>query len=546
MTNSIKDLNELSDLYFSHIAEQEGTDNTPEDVKVRVLQIVKAIRYKAKKEGGNIVKAFNDYMGGQSGVGAAERQMIKQRLGLSEEVGVATDKQQEAIRRAKIEREQDLKIKEKKKVKKETYSSWRDELREVADDIPVTDKEMEVKIKEKKVKNKVVINPPMQEEIKKMGGEILEMTEVEEQGSLVGLSPQEVTTMKRRALLDVRLSKLRQRSLSKVKPEEEDDVKKEDYETQKTAEVLGALKKKKKDFTKRYGKMGPDVMLDVAKKTVKRKGDTSKSDDRYAYEEYEDAVEYFYAEGINEEGIDLIIEEVGLDDFVDFVTDTEFLSEERAARKMNVRTLKATKKKAAEIKADKSDVVKKAGPKDVLQRAAALRGLKKRKLAKPAPKEVAKKDYDGDGKVETPKAEHRGSRNKAITKAVEKVKPTQPKKEVSKDGIRAKIKSAVDAGVKRHKKAVQPARVFAKGMKAGAKSAIKFAGKAKKAIVGEEVVDEAKVDTGSPEAKASARNVRNTPPGKDSKFDTSVFITRKPGESLDSARTRTRQKAHRA
>ena len=446
MTNSIKDLNELSDLYFSHIAEQEGTDNTPEDVKIRVMQIVKAIRYKAKKEGGNIVKAFNDYMGGQSGIGAAERQMIKQRLGLSEEVGVATNKQQEAIRRAKIEREQDLKIKEKKKVKKETYSSWRDELREVADDIPVTDKEMEVKIKEKKVKNKVVINPPMQEEIKKMGGEILEMTEVEE-----------------------------------------------DYETEKTAEVLGALKKKKKDFTKRYGKMGPDVMLDVAKKTVKRKGDTSKSDDRYAYEEYEDAVEYFYAEGINEEGIDLIIEEVGLDDFVDFVTDTEFLSEERAARKMNVRTLKTTKKKAAEIKADKSDVVKKAGPKDVLQRAAALRGLKKRKLAKPAPKEVAKKDYDGDGKVETPKAEHRGSRNKAITKAVEKVKPTQPKKEVSKDGIRAKIKSAVDAGVKRHKKAVQPARVFAKGMKAGAKSAIKFAGKAKKAIVGEEVKEEKKV-----------------------------------------------------
>ena len=46
------------------------------------------------------------------------------------------------------------------------------------------------------------------------------------------------------------------------------------------------------------------------------------------------------------------------------------------------------------------------------------------------------------------------------------------------------------------------------------------------------------------EAKASARNVRNTPPGKDSKFDTSVFITRKPGESLDSARTRKRRDAH--
>ena len=57
---------------------------------------------------------------------------------------------------------------------------------------------------------------------------------------------------------------------------------------------------------------------------------------------------------------------------------------------------------------------------------------------------------------------------------------------------------------------------------------------------------EAKVDTGSAEAKASARNKRNTPPGKDSKFDTSVFITRKPGESLDSARTRKRREAHAA
>ena len=36
----------------------------------------------------------------------------------------------------------------------------------------------------------------------------------------------------------------------------------------------------------------------------------------------EAAVEYFYEEGINEEGIDLIIEEVGLDDFVDFVDDS--------------------------------------------------------------------------------------------------------------------------------------------------------------------------------------------------------------------------------
>ena len=437
----------------------------------------------------------------------------------------------------------------------------------------------------------------------------------------------------------------------------------------------------------------------------------------------EAAVEYFYEEGINEEGIDLIIEEVGLDDFVDFVDDSaELLTEERAARKMNVRTLKATQKKAAEIKASKKDVVKRGTPADTVARARAERALKKRKLAKPAPKKeapkpVAKKDFDGDGKKETPKQEHRGVRNKKIAQAVKKVKPVQPKKRgpASKEGLRAKIKSAYEAGVKRHRKATQPVRVFHKGMKAGAKATVKFAGKAKKALVGEEVgvssaaamakarkeaelrkkeqeavdkekkalkkesasyetvkkgevlsalkrdnprkkkplsvadrdkiadkvvkdkgdtsksddryayesfqqeaierqakdrkklsqphsvsgsrrdhshdvdsaltdyvprkgkgrvrpaskkemrtsamrdagikvegfsnwrndLEEAKVDKGKSDAeKAEARNKRNTPAGKDRKFDTSVFITRKPGESLSSARARKRAEAH--
>ena len=182
---------------------------------------------------------------------------------------------------------------------------------------------------------------------------------------------------------------------------------------------------------------------------------------------------------------------------------------------MNVRTLKATQKKAAEIKAsNKSDVVKRGTPADTLARARAERAFKKRKLAKPAPKKEApapaptkakkaaavvkkarkatvakaRKDFDGDGKKETPKQEHRGVRNKKITKAVAKAKPAQPKKPVSKDGLRAKIKSAYEAGVKRHRKATQPVRVFHKGMKAGAKKAVKFAKDVKK-VVSEEAIE---------------------------------------------------------
>ena len=477
---------------------------------------------------------------------------------------------------------------------KSRLSNWKEEsdLYEVVTG-KMTDKEALKKVSEKKgINNKVEINPRLKEAVEDIGGEVVSVDEA------LAPSKQELAIMKKVNLLQLRLQKEKKKTTQKaeqsakqqedvpvqqeevgisssaamekarkeaqLKAKEEAAVKKakkvkEDYETKKRGEVLSALKRDKRPLSKKQKEK-------IASDIVKKKGDTSKSDDRYAYEEFEAAVEYFYEQGINEEGIDLIIEEVGLDDFVDFVDDSvELLTEERAARKMNVRTLKSTQKKAEEIKASTKDVVKKAGPKDVLSRARTERALKKRKLAKPAAKKEtptpekktaavvktarkatvakARKDFDGDGKKETPKQEHRGVRNKKITKAVAKVKPAQPKKPASKEGLRAKIKSAYEAGVKRHRKATQPVRVFHKGMKAGAKKAVKFAKDVKK-VVGEEYVDEAKVDTGSPEAKASARNVRNTPPGKDSKFDTSVFITRKPGESLDSARTRKRREAH--
>ena len=72
---------------------------------------------------------------------------------------------------------------------------------------------------------------------------------------------------------------------------------KEGYEEKKTSEVLAAFKRDPK-VRKRFEKVakkenGPgsvknraaDSMLQTAKDTAKRKGDTSKSDDRYAYEE---------------------------------------------------------------------------------------------------------------------------------------------------------------------------------------------------------------------------------------------------------------------
>ena len=63
------------------------------------------------------------------------------------------------------------------------YSNWRDDLREVVDatDVkPKTDTESEKEITEKKVKNKIVINPTMKEAFEEIGGTILEVVELDE------------------------------------------------------------------------------------------------------------------------------------------------------------------------------------------------------------------------------------------------------------------------------------------------------------------------------------------------------------------------------
>ena len=307
----------------------------------------------------------------------------------------------------------------------ESFSNWRDDLREIVDE---PESKAEKKVSEKKgISNKIVINPKLDEAIKEIGGELLEIAEIDKEKDTDDSKQKEIASKQKRA------SMIKKQVLMKK---------------------LQAVRAGSEDIVASYE---PEI---------------------------DAAVEYFYEEGLNEDGIDLLIEEVGLEEFVEFVTEDEFLTEERKARKMNVRTLKATKKKAEEIKADKSDVVKRGTPADTLARARTERSTKKPKLAKPA-----KKDHDGDGKIETPKAEHRGSRNKAITKAVTKAKATQPKKPASKEGIGSKIRGALRSAKARDLKGVRKVRdtvrkvqksEFGKGVVSG----VKAVGKAAKDVKG--------------------------------------------------------------
>ena len=96
---------------------------------------------------------------------------------------------------------------------------------------------------------------------------------------------------------------------------------KEDYESKKKSEVLAAVKrdpKVRKRFEKAAKKEGgpgsaknraADDMLQTAKDTAKRKGDTSKSDDRYAYEEVSPELTKLIESGkFSEEEINAILE----------------------------------------------------------------------------------------------------------------------------------------------------------------------------------------------------------------------------------------------
>lgn len=272
-------------------------DNTPEEVKGRVMQMTKAIRYKARKEGGNLFKAFNDYMGSQSGISSTERQMVKQKLGLNER-----------------------------------FSSWRDELeiREVVD-VQNNDKE----IKEKKVKNKIVINPSMQEAFEELGGTILEVVEVEEQemtpeqkkqlqmksqmmkkqqmldrqrlqaqksgklpvghayegyapgdvdqkvGAVTAIPKKEQDAAKMRLLAKAAAKRA---AMKKEELEQVDEKVLDSAEKDEKERIVKGMKKNLKGFKSRYGKDAKSVMYATATKMAKNNMDTSKSDRRYGVE----------------------------------------------------------------------------------------------------------------------------------------------------------------------------------------------------------------------------------------------------------------------
>ena len=172
---------------------------------------------------------------------------------------------------------------------KEGVSNWRHDLKEIPDyeQIPVSAKDRNKKIEEKKVKNSVKINPNMEEgygDKKKKKHDCASKVKHEQFG--VGNCISEAHDLDENgnvAHYDVEFGKYTLRNVPVEDLEileghmHEHAIREGSYEATKTKEVMGALKKR--DLKK-------DVKKKIAADIVKRKGDTSKSDDRYAYENY--------------------------------------------------------------------------------------------------------------------------------------------------------------------------------------------------------------------------------------------------------------------
>jgi len=181
----------------------------------------------------------------------------------------------------------------KKAMKKEGFSNWRQDLQEIPDydQIPVTSKKENEKIVEKKVKNTIKINPEMKEDV-----EIISEKEVDVKDTRRTVDAIRAYDKSKDASRDATYDsdhgkKGKAKKEKAYAKKERGEIDKDDpnwkkkkyhtgmhgesYEAQKTKEVMGALKKRDlKDKVKK--KIAADI--------VKKKGDTSKSDDRYAYE----------------------------------------------------------------------------------------------------------------------------------------------------------------------------------------------------------------------------------------------------------------------
>jgi len=124
-------------------------------------------------------------------------------------------------------------------IKNEGFSNWRQDLSEVMDTVDSPDDENQKEIKEKKIQNKIKINPDFKEAVEEIGGQLIEMVEIEE--GYQEIDREKETKMYRRA------GNLARTSLSSKGKEKEDA-------RNKSAKIVSAITRQKEN--ERFNRIG--------------------------------------------------------------------------------------------------------------------------------------------------------------------------------------------------------------------------------------------------------------------------------------------------
>jgi len=178
-------------------------------------------------------------------------------------------------------------------LKNESLSNWREDLKEVPnyEQIPIDAKDRNKKIEEKKVKNSVKINPEMKEEAQVISEKEVDVKDTRRTVDAIRAYDKSKDASRDATYDSDEGKKGKAKKEKAYAKKERGEIDKDDpnwkkkkyhtgmhgesYEATKTKEVMGALKKRD---------LKTSVKKKIAADIVKRKGDTSKSDDRYAYE----------------------------------------------------------------------------------------------------------------------------------------------------------------------------------------------------------------------------------------------------------------------
>jgi hypothetical protein len=244
-------------------------------------------------------------------------------------------------------------------------------------------------------------------------------------------------------------------------------------------EVISDVEKKGSDTKITEKKVKNTIKINPSiKESVEELGGTLlelvEINEDYLIEEINIATDYLYSEGLNEDGLDILIEELGLDDFINFmieINEDYYLTEALQTR--------LQKKAGGSIKS----------PKGVRAQSSTNAALKKHGLTRKI----------SGGSSSTIKKE----RKVAVAKAVEK----QPSKKPVRDAIARGIFGAVKAyksGMERHKKAMSLAKETGKTV-AKAAAVTHEAGKR----VGQSKVGQAVKKGASAAGKAVAKKVKS-------------------------------------